>query len=139
MSESARTAAGVTRVRGRPLRQILFGWVLRNARARVRDRENLRFERTRLFGRVRRIFVELGRRLAAEGVSFRQLHEEARYGVARQLLEDTRMAANRVADRLGYASASAFTRAFQRWSGMGPAQWRAQASRRRRKRSRGGA
>ena len=34
---------------------------------RVRDRENLRFERTRLFGRVRRIFVEMGRRLFSEG------------------------------------------------------------------------
>ncbi len=78
----------------------------------------------------------LNRRLAAEGVSFRQLHEEARYGIARQLLEDTRMAANRVADRLGYASASAFTRAFQRWSGMGPADWRASHGRRTRTRSR---
>jgi len=43
----------------------VFRWVLRNARARVRDRENLRFERTRLFGRVRRIFVEIGRRCHA--------------------------------------------------------------------------
>ena len=34
---------------------------------RVRDRENLRFERTRLFGRCRRMFVELGRRLHADG------------------------------------------------------------------------
>jgi pyruvate,water dikinase len=49
----------------RPLRRVLFQWVLRNARARVRDRENLRFERTRLFGRVRAIFVELGRKLHA--------------------------------------------------------------------------
>ena len=39
--------------------------MLRHARARVRDRENLRLERTRLFGRVRRIFVEIGRRLHA--------------------------------------------------------------------------
>jgi phosphohistidine swiveling domain-containing protein len=39
--------------------------VLRNARARVRDRENLRFERTRLFGRVRLIMVELGRKFYA--------------------------------------------------------------------------
>ncbi len=50
---------------GHPLRRLLFGWVLKNARARVRDRENLRFERTRLFGRVRRIFLELGRRFHA--------------------------------------------------------------------------
>jgi pyruvate,water dikinase len=42
--------------------------VLREARARVRDRENLRFERTRLFGRVRRVFVELGRLYAAAGL-----------------------------------------------------------------------
>jgi pyruvate,water dikinase len=48
-----------------PLRRLIFGWVLRNSRARVRDRENLRFERTRLFGRVRMIFVELGRRFYA--------------------------------------------------------------------------
>ncbi len=48
-----------------PLRRLLFQWVLGNARARVLQRENLRFERTRLFGRVRRIFVEIGRRLHA--------------------------------------------------------------------------
>lgn len=55
-------------LRWRPLRRLLFRWVLRHARARVRDRENLRFERTRLFGQVRRIVVELGRRLHAVGV-----------------------------------------------------------------------
>lgn len=49
----------------RPLRRVLFGWVLANARARLRDRENLRFERTRLFGRARRIFLEFGRRFHA--------------------------------------------------------------------------
>lgn len=49
----------------RPLRQIIFKWVLSNARRRVRDRENLRFERTRVFGRVRLIFTELGHKLQA--------------------------------------------------------------------------
>jgi pyruvate,water dikinase len=49
----------------RPIRRLVFNWVLRHAQARVRDRENLRLERTRLFGRVRRIFLELGRRLNA--------------------------------------------------------------------------
>jgi pyruvate,water dikinase len=52
-------------LRFHPVRRVLFSWGLRNARARVRDRENLRFERTRLFGRVRRIFVELGRKFHA--------------------------------------------------------------------------
>jgi phosphohistidine swiveling domain-containing protein len=50
---------------GHPLRRLLFGSVLRHAQRRVRDRENLRLERTRLFGRVRRIFLEIGRRLHA--------------------------------------------------------------------------
>jgi len=40
-------------------------WVLKHARNRVRDRENLRFERTRLFGRVRDIMVHLGKILTS--------------------------------------------------------------------------
>jgi pyruvate,water dikinase len=55
-------------LRGRPVKALLFSWILRQARSRVRDRENLRFERTRLFGRVRRVFVELGKRFEAEGI-----------------------------------------------------------------------
>jgi len=51
-----------------PLRRAVFGWVLRHARRRVRDRENLRLERTRLFGRVRRIFLGIGRRLKAQNL-----------------------------------------------------------------------
>lgn len=43
-------------------------WLLKWAKARVRDRENLRFERTRLFGRVRRIFLAMGARMTEAGV-----------------------------------------------------------------------
>jgi rifampicin phosphotransferase len=64
--EQAEHTAGKA-LRQRPLRRLLFSWVLRHARRRVRDRENLRFERTRVFGRVRRVFVEMARRLVAEG------------------------------------------------------------------------
>jgi pyruvate,water dikinase len=63
-----RRVAETLRRRRRPLRRAVFNWVLKHARRRVRDRENLRFERTRLFGRVRRIFVEIGRRSFAEGL-----------------------------------------------------------------------
>jgi len=45
------------------IKKRIFQWVLDNSKDRVRDRENLRFERTRLFGRVRKIIVELGQRL----------------------------------------------------------------------------
>ena len=54
-------------LRRRPLRRAAFGVLLRLARARVRDRENLRFERTRVFGRARRIFLAMGARLAEAG------------------------------------------------------------------------
>jgi phosphohistidine swiveling domain-containing protein len=69
--ESVRTEAEqrvMQALKGRPDRRIIFNWVLKNARTHVRDRENMRFERTRVFGRVRRIFVALGRQFAALGV-----------------------------------------------------------------------
>jgi len=50
---------------GRPWRRVVFGYVLRVARARVLARENLRFERTRVFGRARQIVLEIGKRFAA--------------------------------------------------------------------------
>lgn len=48
-------------------RQYLAGRLAAWAKKLVRNRENLRFERTRLFGRVRRIFVRIGERLASLG------------------------------------------------------------------------
>lgn len=66
----------------------------------------------------------LNRRLAAQGTSLRHLIEQARHTLARQLLQDTLLAASEIGERLGYANASAFTRAFKRWTGQGPAEWR---------------
>ncbi len=45
-----------------------FSFILKNARLRVKNRENLRFERTRLFGLVREIFLELGKNFAYENI-----------------------------------------------------------------------
>lgn len=67
----------------------------------------------------------LRRHLAASGVSFRALVDETRFEIARQLLEDSSLDVGRIADTLAYADASAFTRAFRRWSGTTPARWRA--------------
>jgi pyruvate,water dikinase len=46
----------------------IFSFVLQHARRLVRNRENLRFERTRLFGRVRRLIKGLGHVLYADGL-----------------------------------------------------------------------
>ena len=45
-----------------------FNYILKHARYLVRNRENLRFERTRLFGRVREIFLRIGMILTSMNV-----------------------------------------------------------------------
>ena len=67
----------------------------------------------------------LNRRLQAEGTSFRALLDETRYRIARQLLRDTLLGVEDLAVALGYADATAFSRAFRRWSGTSPSRWRA--------------
>lgn len=59
-----RVAAALGR---RFVRRLLFAWMLRTARARIRDRESLRFERTRVFARARAIFLAVGSQLARRG------------------------------------------------------------------------
>jgi len=66
----------------------------------------------------------INRRLRAEGTTFRQLVDEVRFEVARHLLETTDLSVVHIASTLNYADASAFTRAFRRWSRTTPAQWR---------------
>lgn len=53
--------------RGQTLRRVLARLILSYAKARVRDRENLRFERTRIFGYARRVFRAIGKSLTASG------------------------------------------------------------------------
>ena len=51
-----------------PLKRAALAPVLAYAKARVRDRENLRFERTRIFGHARRVLLAMGRQFAALGL-----------------------------------------------------------------------
>ena len=43
-----------------PIKKVILNYVLNNARQKVKNRENLRFERTRLYGLVREIFLAIG-------------------------------------------------------------------------------
>ncbi len=61
-----------------------------------------------------------------DDIKFRALVDEARYEVARHLLADTSLAMTHVAAMLDYSEASAFSRAFRRWSGKTPIAWRAE-------------
>ena len=66
----------------------------------------------------------LHRHLQASGTSFQELLDEGRFNVARQMLGDSAAGVSEIAATLDYSNASAFTRAFRRWSGTTPAQWR---------------
>lgn len=64
------------------------------------------------------------RRLAEQGLNFRDLREAALQQLAELHLRDERLTLAEVSTLLGYAEQSAFTRAFKRWKGVSPLQWR---------------
>ncbi|MCK5884376.1 MAG: phosphoenolpyruvate synthase [Bacteriovoracaceae bacterium] len=51
-----------------PIKRLIFFWSLKHARKAVRNRENTRFCRTRVYGIVRSIFYNMGRDLTNRGV-----------------------------------------------------------------------
>lgn len=64
------------------------------------------------------------RSLAAAGCSYRGLLDEARCSRAQRLLRESDMAVNAIAERLGYADPSNFSRSFRRWCGRTPRAFR---------------
>lgn len=64
------------------------------------------------------------RRLADEGTSFRDLVREAQASLARDLLAHSDVSIAEVAFLTGFAEQSTFGRAFKRWVGQAPAQFR---------------
>jgi AraC-like DNA-binding protein len=67
----------------------------------------------------------LRRRLLAEGVSFRELVDDNRMQLAKRMLERPHASIQETAYALGFTSPAAFHRAFKRWTGMTPQQYRA--------------
>lgn len=66
----------------------------------------------------------LQRRLDARGLTWQQLLNRTREQLARQYLMDRSLSIGDIALLLGFSEQSAFTRAFQRWTGETPARWR---------------
>jgi AraC-like DNA-binding protein len=66
----------------------------------------------------------LQRRLQAEGTSYNDLLDELRRELSLRYLDQRDLALVEVAFLLGFAEQSAFQRAFKRWTGDTPAQWR---------------
>ena len=55
-------------LKGKPLKKWLFNYLLKRTRILVSARENLRFERTRGFGKVREMFLAIGNQFFSEGI-----------------------------------------------------------------------
>jgi AraC-like DNA-binding protein len=66
----------------------------------------------------------LQRRLAEEHLSYSRLIDQARFEVAVRLLQDPTIQLIDIALELGYTDAANFTRAFRRWTGGAPRQFR---------------
>jgi len=62
----------------------------------------------------------LQRRLQGEGASFEQIKDGVRRELAIMLLGDPDIHISRIAYKLHYTNASAFTRSCQRWFGLSP-------------------
>lgn len=66
----------------------------------------------------------LQRRLSDEGVLYNEFADEIRRKLAIQYVENTKMPLTEVAFLLGYSHISAFSRAFRRWMGQSPIDFR---------------
>jgi AraC-like DNA-binding protein len=66
----------------------------------------------------------LRRRLAEEGTTYRHLLEQSRCKLALELIEHRHVAIGEIAFLLGFSSQSAFGKAFRRWMGASPLEYR---------------
>ena len=66
----------------------------------------------------------LQRRLAEHGTSFSRLLQTVRFRTARRFLRTPEMPLTEIAKRLGYTDLANFVRAFKRWTGIGPTEFR---------------
>jgi AraC-like DNA-binding protein len=75
-------------------------------------------------GMVRISVRTLQRRLQDEGLTFARVVAKARFDEAQRMLEDPARKVIDVALDLGYSDPAHFTRAFERWTGLAPREFR---------------
>jgi AraC-like DNA-binding protein len=67
----------------------------------------------------------LQRKLGDSGTTFRRIVDEIRRAQALAHFSTTQMSVSEVTHLLGFSCSSSFTRAFKRWTGLSPSEWRA--------------
>ncbi len=66
----------------------------------------------------------LTRRLAENGVAFRDLIKKTQERISKDLLKNSQMSVAEIAFQTGFSEQSAFNRAFRRWTGLAPLEFR---------------
>lgn len=99
-----------------PLRRQVEQWLVGTLDGSVPGRA----EAARHFGLGERTFA---RRLRDEGTHYAELVDDARRTLACAAVADGGEPFARIARRLGFSEASAFNRAFRRWTGCAPGDW----------------
>lgn len=64
------------------------------------------------------------RRLAQEGLSYQTIVDGMRRSLATELLENTHMGIDLIAERIGFADATSFRKAFKKWTNRSPSDFR---------------
>ncbi|KIZ40756.1 hypothetical protein OO17_16905 [Rhodopseudomonas palustris] len=94
--------------------------VRRYLRTHLVDRNSLQHTAAHL----RTSAATLRRRLAEDGTNFQKLKDEVRRDISINLLVETNMRLEDLAGRVGFLEVSAFHRAFRRWTGCAPSDYR---------------
>ncbi len=66
----------------------------------------------------------LQRKLVDCGTTFKEILDETRHSLALAYLSAPKHSVNEITHFLGFSCSSSFTRAFRRWTGMSPSEWR---------------
>jgi AraC-like DNA-binding protein len=67
----------------------------------------------------------LQRKLGESGTTYKEILDETRHALALAYLSAPRHSVSEVTYLLGFSAGSCFTRAFRRWTGQSPSDWRA--------------
>ena len=69
------------------------------------------------------------RRLADDGQSYQSIVDDMRQSLATELLENTNMGIDQIAERVGFADATSFRKAFRKWTNRSPSDFRSPSAR----------
>jgi AraC-like DNA-binding protein len=67
----------------------------------------------------------LQRKLGDSGTTFKKILDETRHALALAYMSTPQNSVNEVTHLLGFSCSSSFNRAFRRWTGLSPSEWRA--------------